>query len=129
MKKQITLIVITALASAALTRYYFPKTVTKIEEKEVVRKDVKTIIKEVVKKDGTKETTTEILDRSTEKREFMLEQFKISDWIVSASYGMKEFKGEPIYGLQVQRRILGPLFLGLTGSTDKVYGISVGMEF
>ena len=60
-------IVVAALAVSA-TKRLWPTIDTKVtvQEKEVIRKDVQTVIKEVVKPDGTKETVTTIVDKSKE---------------------------------------------------------------
>ena len=61
--------IVLALGGYAVGRYLQPpevvtKEVEKIKEVEVVKRDVKTIIKEVVRPDGSKETVTTI-DEST----------------------------------------------------------------
>ena len=101
-----------------------------IQEKEVVRNDIRTIVKEVIRPDGSKETTTEIVDKTKKIYDNKINYAESKlDWLISANIAKKNFKNSDIYGLQIQRRILGPIFIGLTGNTNKEYGISVGFEF
>jgi hypothetical protein len=132
--KSIILIVLVAVAAAGITRYYFPKVEFRDVEvtKEVVRTDVKTIVKTVERPDGTKETTTETTDHSV-KHETSTKDIQIAakkDWMFDVGARLNVSNRDVIvYDLQVQRRILGPFFLGAKASTDKTVGVSVGMEF
>lgn len=128
----VILMVLVAAASAGITRYYFPQLEFKNTEtvKEVVRNDVRTIVKEVTRPDGTKETVTETTDKSVKK------ESSTSETIISAKpqwmfdIGARANSSREIfYDLQVQRRIAGPFFLGAKASTDKTIGVSIGMEF
>lgn len=133
----IILLIIVAAASAGITRYYFPQVEFKNTEttKEVVRNDVRTIIKEVTRPDGTKETITETTDKSVKKEtstsDTMIAAKKQWMFDVGARANLDNISNRDtfVYDLQVQRRILGPFFLGGRVSTDKSIGISVGMEF
>lgn len=127
-------IVITAALSAVVTRYYFPKLqMQTVEvEKEVVKNNVVTVTKIVKEKDGTETTEITTVDKSTKKSEDskVVSIAASKDWMISAS-AQTDFKEglKPVYGLQVQRRILGPFYLGATANTDKAIGVSVGFEF
>lgn len=130
----IILVIFVAVASAGITRYYFPQVEFKNTEtvKEVVRNDIRTIIRTVERPDGTKETVEEVVDRST-KKETSSKETIISakpQWMVGVGARVKVSGRDVImYDLEVQRRILGPFFLGAKLSTDKSVGVSVGMEF
>lgn len=105
---------------------------TKIEEREVVKKDVQTVIKEVVKPDGTKETTTTIVDHSKESSKKTLEQViaKKNDWFVAAGVEARlNNLNEPSYKIEVNRRILGDIFVGATANTQGTLGLQVGFTF
>jgi len=70
--KNVTILVlIVAALSAALTRYYFPKVEMKTQEitKEVIRNDIRTIVKEVTRPDGSKEVITETTDKTVKREE------------------------------------------------------------
>lgn len=126
------LVVLVAVASAGITRYFFPQVEFKNVEttKEVVHNDIKTIIKTIERPDGTKETVEETTDKSIKK-----ESSKNSTIIATKNQWMFDvgartnFSREVYYDLQVQRRILGPFFIGAKASTDKTVGLSIGMEF
>lgn len=127
------IVIVVAILSAVTTRYYFPKvSMQTVEvEKEVVKNNIVTITKTIKGTDGTEETTTTTTDKSTSNstasKSVTITASK--DWMISASAGTK-FEGlQPIYGLQVQRRILGPIYVGAMASTDKMIGLSVGFEF
>lgn len=131
-KTVLILLVITAVISAAATKFYFPNVTTKIVEtqKEVTKTDVQTVIKTVTK-DGVIESTTTITDHSqkveTSKKVDITAATK--DWLVSASYSTSIHTLEPIYGLQVNRRILGPAYIGALLNNKGQVGLSLGLEF
>src|SRR4051812_40752593 len=99
-----------------VSQRFYGITKTETVEKEVVKRDVVTVVKEVQRPDGTKETTTTSTDHSTEKRDATLISVlapKPPDWHASLG-AATSFKGlEPIYSLQLERRILGPFSLGV----------------
>ena len=132
-RNTIILMIIVAAASAGITRYYFPQIEFKNTEtvKEVVRNDIKTIVKEIVRPDGTKETTTETTDKSTKKETTKSETLiaQKNQWMFDIGARKTFSNSEIYYDIQIQRRIVGPFFLGVKGSTDKSVGVSVGMEF
>lgn len=133
-KSVLILLVVVAAVSAGVTRYYFPQVEVKNTEvvKEVVRNDIKTVVREVVRQDGSKEIITEIVDKSTKKETSTSETIIASknQWMVAVGANLKlSNKDLIVYDLQVQRRILGPFFLGARGTTDQSVGVSIGMEF
>lgn len=133
LSKNVVVVLVVAALSVAVTKYYWPRVETKTVEvtKEVLKTDVRTVVKIVEKPDGSKETTTEIVDHSSKESSKSKESVKYTqkDWMVSASASTKFTNIEPIYGAQVQRRILGPIYMGVVASTDKMVGVSVGLEF
>lgn len=127
------LLIVAVVVSAGLTRYYFPKVEYKNVEvtKEVVRNDIKTIVKTIERPDGTKETISETTDKSI-KKETNSKEITIASknqWIFDIGARMNVSDRDIVYDLQVQRRIVGPFFAGLKASTDKTIGVSIGMEF
>lgn len=82
---------------------------TIVVEKTVVKRDVQTVIKEVVRPDGTKETTTVVTDKTKESSaaSTTIKQMQ-KDWLLGAYYRIND----PTYALNLQRRIIGPVFLG-----------------
>lgn len=113
----------------------FAKTETVEVEREVVRKDIVTVVKEVVRKDGTRETETITTDKSKEKRDSSSTVTAITavkpDWHISVSASTARVSeiSSPVYGLQIERRILGPFSAGLRVQSDRYVGLVVAYEF
>ena len=129
----VSTLVVAALA-VGVTKHYFPNVETKlsIQEKEVIKKDVQTIIKEVVRPDGTKETVTTIVDHSKESSSKTLEQIvnKKNDWYVAAGAEARLSEiNNPYYKIEVNRRIIGDVFVGATANTNGSVGLQVGFQF
>lgn len=136
-RNTIILLILVAIASAGLTRYYFPSVQFKNTEtiKEVVHNDIQTVVKTIERPDGTKETTETTVDHST-KQETSKSQTIIAakpQWMfdVGARANLEHISDRDtiVYDLQVQRRVLGPFYVGGKISTDKSVGVSLGMEF
>lgn len=126
-------IVVAALAVGA-TKRMWPTIDTKVtvQEKEVIRKDVQTVIKEVVKPDGTKETVTTIVDKSKESSVKKSEEIvmKKNDWFVAAGAEMRlNDLQNPVYKIEANRRILGDIYLGGTVNTQGAVGVQIGFSF
>jgi hypothetical protein len=126
--------IILCLASVATTRYLWPRVEYKssIVEKEVIKRDVVTVIREIVKPDGSKETVTEIVDHSREnssKSETVVKLAKAQYQLALLASTSAERLADPVYGLQIQRRLLGPVWGGLSLNTDKQITFNLGLEF
>lgn len=126
-----TLVIIAV--SVGVTKRLWPTidSQVKIEEREVIKKDVQTIIKEIVKPDGTKETVTTIVDHTKENSTKTLEQIitKKNDWYVAAGAETKLSDLTPVYKLEVNRRIISDIFIGATVNTQGVIGAQIGFQF
>lgn len=109
----------------------------KIESKTVevqtekVVKDVVTVIKVVTRPDGTKEETSTTTDKSTEAKNSKSTAVVIAkaDWHVNLNASKDLTASSLTYTVNVDRRILGDLFLGASISSDKKLGASIGVEF
>lgn len=117
-----------------------PKEITKIQEveKEVIKKDIVIVTKEVKHPDGTVETTTTSTDNSTEvinkNKDVFISKNTEKQWFISAGYGRGSALGDTIITASVNRRMIGPYFLGASGTfntikNDHTVGINIGMEF
>lgn len=130
-----------------LGRYSAPEKI-KIEEKivEVIKevkvedkkKDIKIV--EVVKPDGTKETTTEIKEREkvVTNKDTVKEEEVYKEIIQSSrrvNFGL--LFGVPLqqgieytsYGLYANVSIVGPFSLGIWGLSNSTIGASIGLSF
>jgi hypothetical protein len=160
--KHIVIVIILLAASFMVGRYTTPtktKTVVeeKVVEKEVVKfvevqaktekKDVETVVIEIISPDGTIRKETKIVDKTVleeqkkidlnkqtdqtriSKREETTESSS-SEWMVSLMVSAKENNiSEQNFGVHVQRRIIGPFYLGVYGEQNKGVGLSIGGTF
>jgi hypothetical protein len=108
-----------------------------IKEVEVVKKDTVTVVHEVKRPDGTVEIDTRTEDKSviTTQTDKKTEQQSIitnikPQWKASGLAAV-DFNNDRrlTYGISVERRLLGPVFVGVQGYDNKMIGISVGLEF
>lgn len=127
------LCLIAAIVSAAVTQFYFPKIQTKVVEttKEVIKNDVQTVTRTVTLPGGGTESTTTTVDHTQRINSENKTGITIApkDWLVTGSYSTSIHTLEPIYGLQVNRRILGPSYIGALLNTKGEVGLSIGLEF
>lgn len=112
------LCLISAVVSAAATRYYFPqiKSQTVTVEKEVIRDNVVTVVHTVTKPDGTTDSTITTTDK-TEKtiRDSSSQTVAVipPNWLVGGGVGFSNLSfAQPVYNFQANRRVLGPIFVG-----------------
>lgn len=106
--------------------------ISKDTESEKIQEnsDVTTIIKERVEPDGTTTRTTKIKDKSTKTKE--TETTKVvtrTQYKVQVMYGLDLNTKIPVYGVGVERRILGNISAGVWGLTNKTVGASLSYEF
>jgi len=96
--------------------------------KDVIKRDVVTQIKEVTRPDGTKEVVTVINDKTQESHAKIAETVvkeSLKNWMIGASYNVLK----PAYSAEVSRRVLGPLFISVQGSTNGDLFLGVKAEF
>lgn len=106
-----------------------------IKEVEVIKKDIRIVEREITRPDGTKEKERITEDKSQEStkkekdtKESTLIANKKPDWRVNGLAALNNDRNI-VYGLHVERRILGPISVGAFGLTDTTVGLSVGIEF
>lgn len=111
--------------SFAYGRYSAPKSV---ETKEVVRKETEYITREVKQPDGTviKEVIHRDIKETDKQAKTVYEKPKYKVTLIP-QYNFDTKK--TIYGGSIEKRISGPIFVGLYANTDSVIGATVGMEF
>jgi hypothetical protein len=148
--KTITILVVVVAALAYATgRYIQPaKVITEVEVKteivevevEKTKTEVRTIVKEVIKPDGTKETTTTTeniaetkkknkKEAQSERKELKIVEGLKPQWKAQVLIGLENIE-IPSYRVGVERRIVGPIFAGAYSNTNfQEYGLSVSMEF
>lgn len=133
LKTVLILCLISAALAAAITEQFFPKTRTVEVQHDVIHNDIQTIVKTVKLPSGEIDSTTTIVDHT--KRVDTDTRTAISatippNWFVAVNANViKTDFVTPAYGVQVNRRILGPIFVGAQLNTRGEYGLSLGMEF
>ncbi len=97
---------------------------TKVVEKEIIKPDGTVIKKKVAKAVKEKKTEREVTVKMTK----MEESYK-PQWKVGALTGIQGGSVN-VVGMQVERRIVGPVFLGVTGNwySKNVY-LNISVEF
>jgi len=129
------IVIICVAATAALTKFYFPNVEYKNTEtvKEVVRNDIRTVVREVTKKDGTKEIITETTDKSVKKEDHnkTIQKNEKSKYLVGLGFE-KTTRGEQSYEVMAGMRVMGPVF-GLVkvrhGDRDSAASLGIAIEF
>lgn len=126
-KTVFVLCLVSASLASYATKKMYPDVKKEVVERVVSKDKIVTVTKEVVRPDGTRETDTiktedklQVKDNST-----LITEVRQSDWHISLGYTLKQ----QVYQLGVERRILGPLFLGAYGRSDKSLGVSLSFEF
>lgn len=130
-------IVVAVVGIAALIGAYLygksqAETITEVKEVEkiVEKRDVVTEIVEIIRPDGTKETVTVIQDKTViDKLKETETKAGKNNWFVAAGLGYNVNNFERTYQIDVNRRVLGDIFVGVYGSTNKDIGVKVGFEF
>jgi hypothetical protein len=125
-----SMLIIGLLLGGVGVYHYKPRTVTKTEvvTQQVVQNHIVTVVKTVIAPNGLKTETETITDNTvhTEKED----EVKIKEPLWHVSAGVQTgLQFIPSYSLQVERRIVGPLFIGARGATDGVVGFTLGLEF
>ncbi len=123
---------IALLVGFGLGSQIFPSIKEKIVEieKEVIVKDIVTVTKVITKHDGTKEEVTTTTDKTKENKQTTnTKTVSKPDWHTSINAKRKIDNPELVYGIQVERRILGEVFVGGSVNTQKEVGLSVGVSF
>jgi hypothetical protein len=109
----------------AIGRYTAP---VKVEEKQVITKETEYITREIAKPDGTivketikKDTATKDTQKTVDNKK---PDYKVS---VIPQYNFSDKK--MVYGASVEKRIVGPFFVGIYADTNSNVGASISMEF
>jgi len=121
--------------TALLTRpaKVITKTQTITQTHDIIHDHIHTVV--VTKPDGTKTTTTDdnsvINDNSSTKdSSSTITTYSKPQWKVGALAGLSvNSLSKPIYGAQVEKRLLGPISIGAFGLSNSTGGVSLSLEF
>jgi type II secretory pathway pseudopilin PulG len=142
MKTQIIIGVILLVVGYGLGRYVQPakvvtKTQTVTQVVTQIQEHVHTVTHTVVQPNGIKDITTVTDNNSTENKDSdtkssssTITTYSKPQWRAQGLAGLNLSNvSTPIYGLGVERRILGPIFVGAYGKTNSEAGLSLSLEF
>jgi len=130
-----SLLVLIAIGAAGygVGRYLQPAKIVEVEkvvEKE--RKSVETVVKEIIRPDGTKETQTtkkEVTNKERDTDKSKTIEASKPQYFIVAGYGLTQ----NAYTLNANRRILGNIYAGVYGTYSELSkvnaGLTVGYEF
>lgn len=123
-------LVIGMLIGAGLIYKYKPRTVTETQvvTKDVIHNQILTVTKFVKQKDGTEVGTTTTTDTSTSTGTSVSKDIKAPNYHVSVGANIA-FDAVPSYSVQVEKRVFGPVFVGVRGETRGAVGAMIGLEF
>lgn len=127
------IVLVVAVMSTALTKYYWPnvESKTQVVERQVIKTDVVTVVKEVTRVDGTKEIVTTTTDKTVKKEDTKATEVKIaikSKYIFGGGI-VSNFKDKPDYEISAGMRIIGPIFGQVKYQTNGSIGASLLIEF
>jgi hypothetical protein len=130
LKAVIALLVVALATGMYVGKTMFPAVKTVEVEKEVQSNNVVTVTREVIKPDGTKVLESTV----TDKTKLLKEASKVvvvgkPNWHISGGVERNGLTAPNVYSLQVERRVLGELFLGVKASSDSSVGVVVGYSF
>lgn len=121
----VILMAVLALGVYIGTKLVKPVVQTVEVDHAVTQTNVVTVTHEVTHTDGTKETIITSTDKSVvkvdESKSTVVAQ---KDYFVVASATM-----DRVYGLSVNKRVLGPIFVGAGYQTNGTLSANIGMEF
>lgn len=113
------------------------KTETVVKTNDIIHDHIKTIIRTITNPDGTTDSTTtidnnsvEVKNSSSESNSSSVTTYEKPQWKAQGLVGLNfDNTTIPIYGVGIERRIIGPISAGLWGNTNKEAGLSVSLEF
>ena len=112
-----------------------PKVQEKIVEKDVEHKqdNVVTTVTETKKPDGTDTTVTQTVDKSVENStttdNTTVMTSSVPQWHATLGYGYDFKNVMPVYMGAVDKKLLGPVSVGIFGVSNGTLGVTVGLEF
>lgn len=121
------------------------KTVEKLveDQNKTTKNNKVVVVTETTAPDGTKTKRTEVTDKSvttadtktsddvsSDSKSEKTVTYAKNELSISALVGIQIGDGfTPSYGLSVQKRVLGPIYVGAFGFTNRLAGVSLGLSF
>lgn len=130
-QKILSVIILCVVGSAT---FYIGRETAPPNIKEVVKvehqNDIVTVVKEVVRPDGTKETETTKTDKSVitkEESKTITLAKALNQVTIGSDFNFRQ--GQQEYSIAYQRRVLGNIWAGASGNSNGSVGLLVGLEF
>ncbi len=126
--KALVLIVIVSIASGVALEHQLIA-IKKETDTSKISNDITTVIKEKKNKDGSIEKDTVIVDKSKkEDKTVIVDAILPPNWFIGVGVGLDDGISK-VYTATINRRILGPIFLGVWASSQKSAGVSLAVQF
>ena len=145
------------LLGLACGRYSLPSKIVESDKEKDVKQEQKqtdqkvdknkvTIVKEVKSPDGTITKTTTVVDKSVidtdthnklnEQKDIDKEKITTYDTsslkaslLISKSFETGHYTDPLVYGIGIDKKVLGPIWMGAFGYTNRNLGVSFGLMF
>jgi Na+-translocating ferredoxin:NAD+ oxidoreductase RnfG subunit len=119
------------LVCGVLVGRFFDNGRSIVEERTVYKDRVKTVIKEVITQSPDGTTVTERTTTKKEKKD--LKKNRLESKVAKANWGIgvgyEMFRPEPVYTIDIKRRVIWDLYLGAYGRTDGRFGVGITYLF
>jgi hypothetical protein len=128
----ISTLALLTFALGALTEHHYAKPVIQSVnvDHDVIHNNIVTVTHTIHEKDGTTDTTTTTMDHTQQVDTDTKTIAKpLPNWLVAGTYSTEIHTLQPAYGVQVNRRILGPMYIGAGLNSQGMVGLSLGFEF
>jgi len=126
--KSILFTLVAFVAGGAVAKLAWPTIRTKEVQTEVVRNDVRTVVRTVTRPDGSKEIVRETTDKSA-RTATSTKTVAAPQWVAGLGIGVKPLDLKPVYSGVVLYRVAGPVLLGGYVRTDAELGLQLQVEF
>src|SRR5665213_1723485 len=124
------LCLISAVIGGVVTKMYSPPKTVEVT-RDVTHTEIQVVTHTVKLPSGEIDTTTttnqDIKQVDTDNKSTPSPVIP-KNWLVSGTYGTDIHTLMPAYGVDVKRRILGPLFIGGNADSSGRIGLTLGME-
>jgi hypothetical protein len=128
--------VITKVETHETIKYVEKKTTTKQNNKDIVIIETRLPDGTITKETHIVDKGTVIIDKSKESSDQKdsssetVVSYNKPQWKAAALLGIADYSlDNRVYGIEIERRVLGPIFIGAWGLNNKTIGVSAGLEF
>lgn len=120
----VKIVILLCVASAVAAGSLVYKYARQVETKKVVKDNVVTVVREVIKPDGTVIRDSKTVDKSVKTIEAAPLAAIKPDWLVKVGYGI-----DKNYSFGVAKRVMGNVYVGAEASQSGVLSATVTITF